>query len=642
MPSFSHDPTRRITRRERLSYAFDQSMAAGPIALIGWLAVVSLIFIFLAALILTLTGIHAEDGERLGFAEATWQSLMRAMDAGGVGADTGWPFRIVMFIVTIAGIFIVSGLIGVLTSGLESKMDEMRKGRSMVIEHNHTLILGWSPNIFTIISELMLANENQSYARIVILADRDKVEMEDEIRSKVEFTGRTKVICRSGSPIDLYDLDIANPHQAKSIIILSPESDDPDSQVIKSILAITNNPKRRAEPYHIVAEIREPKNMEAAHLVGRGEAQFVQSNDLIARITVQTCRQSGMSVIYTELLDYGGDELYFKAEPALTGKTFGDALFAYEDSALLGMQFADGHVKINPPSDTILQEGDKLIAISADDDTIVLSGKTTEQLKIQRDLIRTTRNTPTGPERTLILGWNRRGHVIIQELDSYVAPGSILTVVANSEDAHKEIVQLAPLQHNQTVSFQTGDTTDRATLDSLQIDNYQHVIVLGYTDTLAAQQADARTLITLLHLRNIEQSSGKHLSIVSEMLDVRNRELAEVTQADDFIVSDKLISLLLAQISENKDLNAVFADLFDSAGSEIYLKPAADYVALNAPLNFYTIVEAAKARGEIAIGYRQSTHASNAAEQYGVRLNPNKAQSFTLNENDLVIVVAED
>ena len=62
------------------------------------------------------------------------------------------------------------------------------------------------------------------------------------------------------------------------------------------------------------------------------------------------------------------------------------------------------------------------------------------------------------------------------------------------------------------------------------------------------------------------------------MLDVRNRELAEVTRADDFIVSDQLISLMLTQISENRELDAVFADLFDPDGSEIYLKPAGDYV----------------------------------------------------------------
>ena len=67
------------------------------------------------------------------------------------------------------------------------------------------------------------------------------------------------------------------------------------------------------------------------------------------------------------------------------------------------------------------------------------------------------------------------------------------------------------------------------------------------------------------------------------MLDDRNRELAEVTEADDFIVSDKLLSLMLSQISENKHLKAVFADLFDPEGSEIYVKPAVDYVAPASP-----------------------------------------------------------
>ena len=73
-------------------------------------------------------------------------------------------------------------------------------------------------------------------------------------------------------------------------------------------------------------------------MVGRDEAQLVLVGDLIARITVQTCRQSGLSVVYTELLDFGGDEIYFSDEPTLVGRTFGDALLAYEDSALIGMR----------------------------------------------------------------------------------------------------------------------------------------------------------------------------------------------------------------------------------------------------------------------------------------------------------------
>jgi hypothetical protein len=119
-------------------------------------------------------------------------------------------------------------LIGVLGSGIESKLEDLRKGRSMVIEKDHTLILGWSSKIFTIISELIVANENQKNPRIVILADIDKVEMEDEIRNKIENLRNTKIICRNGVPNDLTDLNIANPHAAKSIIVLAAEAENPD------------------------------------------------------------------------------------------------------------------------------------------------------------------------------------------------------------------------------------------------------------------------------------------------------------------------------------------------------------------------------------------------------------------------------
>ena len=631
---------REITLGDHLRYNFDKTMAAGPIALIGWLAVVSTAVIILTAIILVLVGIGPGPGENLSFTEAAWQSLMRTLDAGTMGGDQGWSFRFVMFLVTLAGIFIVSALIGVLTSGLESKMDELRKGRSFVIEKDHVLILGWSSSIFTIISELVVANSNQRKPRIVVLAEKDKVEMEEEIRSKVGSTKNTKVICRTGSPIDLYDIELVNPHDSKSIIILSPEAENPDSQVIKSILALTNNPARRAEPYHIVAEIRDAKSMEAARLVGRDEAMLVQANDLIARITVQTCRQSGMSVVYTELLDFDGDEMYFQEEPSLVGKTFGDTLLAYEDSAILGMQFRDSRVKVNPPMDTVIAPGDRLIAISEDDDKVKPSGIT--DFRIDSSLIREGVVTPPVPERTLILGWNRRGCSIINELDSYVTTGSELKVVADIDTPQTEISRYCGAVINQKITFQEGDTTDRATLDSLSMSTYDHVIVLGYSDILSPQQADAKTLITLLHLRNIEETTKQPLSIVSEMLDVRNRELAEVTQADDFIVSDKLISLLMSQVSENKYLHAVFADLFDSDGSEIYLKPAVDYVQTGVSVNFYTVVEAAKRRGEVAIGYRIVEHAHNGDEQYGVVVNPKKSEMITFSPDDKIIVVAED
>ncbi len=625
---------KKISFTNRLRYWFDNTMSKGPVALIAWLGVLTFVFIVGMGFIITLTGI-ANDPDTPGpdFFRITWMSLLRTLDSGTMGGDEGSPaFLFSMLVVTLGGIFLVSTLIGILTSGIEAKLDDLRKGRSFVVEQNHTLILGWSPQVFTIISELVQANANQKNPRIVILADKDKVEMEDEIRTQVPQTGKTRIVCRTGSPLDLADLGIVNPQSARAIIIVAPEVDDPDTHVIKTILAITNNPHRKKEKHHIVAEIHDQKNVEVAKMVGRDETEIILVGNLISRITVQSCRQSGLSVVYTELLNFGGDEIYFKEESALAGKAFGSALLAFEDSTVIGLHTKDGRTQINPPMDTRIAAGDKIIAIAEDDDTIKLSRST--NLGVEADVIKSPSTSAPAPERTLILGWNARGASIVRELDNYVAPGSETLIVAR-------VAANVPQTKNQKVVCEEGDTTNRRVLEGLNVPTYHHLIVLSYSDALPAQDADAQTLITLLHLRDMSERLGKDFAIVSEMLDVRNRELAEVTRADDFIVSDQLVSLMLAQVSENKYLSPVFADLFDPEGSEIYLKAVETYVETGRALNFYTIVEAARQRNEVAIGYRLKRDAHDAAKSYGVVVNPDKSKKITFDAGDKVIVLAE-
>ncbi len=624
---------------DRLRYAFDNYMAKGTVALIGGLAVFSLVIILLGAVIVTLIRIAPEGGAPPDFVEAIWLGLVHALDSGAVGEDAGWNFRLVMFTVTLGGIFITSTLIGVLTSGIEAKMEELRKGRSRVIERGHTAILGWSPQIITILSELIEANANQSRSCIAIMGKKGKVEMEETIRDRIGDTGRTRIVCRNGDPIVPNDLRILNLDEAKSIVILTPESDNPDADVIKTVLAVINNPERRLGHFHIVAEFRDSRNADAARMVGKGDVEVIQTGLLVSRIIAQTCRQPGLSVVYIELLDFAGDEIYFQEEPALVGRTFGEALLAYEDSAVMGICRADGKVTLNPPMDTVLQPGDQIIAISADDDTIVLSGKT--DLGIREDDIRSRLLRPPAPERTLMLGWNERAPTVIAELDRYVEPGSTLVVVANRSGI-KEQVDRVCCPQNLELAFQWGDTASRQTLEGIDITKYDHIVVLPYSDTLGKQEADALTMLTLLHLRDIVEREGAALTIVTEMLDPHNQELAQITRADDFIVSDKLTALMLAQVSENKYLNAVFEDLFDPEGSEVYLKPAGDYVLLDTPLNFYTVVEAARRRGEVALGYRLHAYADNAGKDYGVVINPDKSEEILFSAEDRVILLAEE
>lgn len=616
-------------------------MSRGAIALIGWLGIASLLLIIIAGIIIISADLRQEeDTNDPEFVEATWQSLMRTLDSGTMGGDTGWGFRTVMLGVTIGGIFVVSILIGVITSGIETKLDVMRKGRSFVVESGHTLILGWSSKILPIISELILANENQRRPSIVIMATMDKVEMEDEIKEKIPDLKNTRVICRSGSPLDLSDLQIVNPNDAKSIIILAPEDDNPDIDVIKTILAITNSPNRKEGKFHIVAEIQDEKNLEIGSIVGTDEAVLMLAEDLISRITVQTCRQSGLSVIYTELMDYGGDEIYFTHEPNLIGKTYKDAIFAYESSAIMGLQTSEGTVMINPAMSTALSPGDKVIAVSEDDDTVVTSGKI--DFNILNDAITNAAPAELKPERTLIMGWNQIGDSIVSELDSYVADGSVITIVADTPSVEEDIAAINGKIKQQVVNFVRADTTSREVLESLELASYDHIIVLCYTGMHDVQKSDAMTLITLLHLRDISQKTGTIFNIVSEMQDIGNKELAEVTKANDFIVSDRLISLMLAQLSENRELKAVFDSLLNAEGSEIYLKPVSDYVKTGIEMDFYTVLESAAQKGQTALGYRKSEDFDNPEKAYGVNLNPKKSNKVTFNEWDKVIVLAED
>ncbi|HEV7740900.1 MAG TPA: NAD-binding protein [Pseudolysinimonas sp.] len=625
--------------RERFSYWFDNWMARGTLALmalLGLATVVLVLVVFALVQVFTAFGVYPNDNPKTNPLDTLWGNLMRTLDPGTMGGDQGWVFRILMLVITIGGLIIVASLIGIISGAFDSKVEELRKGRSRVLETDHTLILGWSSKVFPIISELTIANQSRGKSAIVILADRDKVEMEDEIKAQVgqqlkKAGGNTKIIVRSGDPMNLAELAVVSPNNARSIIVLAPENDDdPDSVVIKTTLAVTNNPNRKDGAYHIVGELQHPSNLEAGRLVGKEEAHWVLANDLISRIMVQTSRQSGLSVVYGELLDFDGAEIYFTEQPSLVGKTFFDAQLAFVDSMVIGV-VSDGHALLNPASDYVLAAGDSLIVIAEDDDTIKLAATPGAA---DAGAVSAQPAPQERPETTLVLGYNDSLRVMLSELDEYSTPRSRVTIVADQKKPKFADFRGLDLQWEQ------GDPTSRAVLDALKPETFDHILVLAASG-LAPQRADAKTLITLLHLRDIADAHGVDLNVVSEMLDDRNRELAEVTQADDFIVSDKLISLMLSQVSENRQLTEVFDQLFSSDGAEIYLRDAALYVTPGVSADFYTVIEAARRKGETAIGHRFNADARSAEHYYGVSVNPTKTDSHVYQAGDKIIVLAE-
>jgi len=632
----------KATFKQKFQYFFDKTLSKGTVSLVVWLSIVTLLSVLFFAIIYLISGINFEDTGKLNFFEAFWQSLMRSLDPGTVAGDTLWTLRIIGIIVTITGIFIFSALIGILSAGLDAKLEELRKGRSLVLTEGHTLIIGWSAKIFHIISQIIIANENQKNPSIVILAQKDKVEMEDEIRDKIPDTKNTEIICRTGNALETTDLMIANPDEAKSIIILAPEDISEnihDIHVIKTILALTYNKDRKNKHYHIVAEIRDKENLEAGEIVGQDEVSIVFNRDIVSRITAQTSHQSGLSIIYMDLLCYEGDEIYLQNEPKLTSKTYKEAIFAYETSTVIGLK-KSGKILINPPMDIIIDKDDEVIAISEDDDTVILSGKTNFDIN-QQAIVKKERVSSTKKEKNLILGWNSHAFMTISELDEYLSPNSELVIVHSDDISEIEFNNLQQKLNNQIVTIKKGDYSKRNVLLELDVPSFDNIIILA-NENKTPQVADAVTLLALIHLRNIAKENNKDINIISEMFDQKNRELAEVTEANDFIISHDLISRLLAQVSETKDIKTIFDILFDSEGSEIYLKNAADYIELNKNVNFYTVLESASFKNETAIGYRIMKYAFDAEKNYGIVVNPNKNREIKFSEEDKIIVLSED
>lgn len=609
--------------KQRIQYHFDNIMSKGTIALIGLLCSVTLLLVCIAGLICLFLGI---DG---GIGETIWVSFMHALDPGTITTDTleNIPYVALQTIVTICGIFISSILIGIISSGLERKLSSLRKGTSIVLEDGHTVILGFNDNIYTLINELIGANENQKDGCIVVVGEEEKEVMEDAIAARFPDTKTTRIICRSGSPCEPHILERCSAETSKSIII--NEYNDPQS--IKIILALTAylKDKELTHPnlYFTVA-INDAQNVEAARIAGEGRAEVIFANDAISRIIAHTCRQPGLSQVLVELFDYDGDELYFEDVKELRGLTFKDTLNRFDKAVVFGIR-NDSGTYLNPPMDTPITAEDKLILLEDDDGSF----EVTPIPVIEEDLI-----IKDIPERKinetddlLVLGSNHMLPAILREYDCYVDDGTRVVIVTGEElDLSEEKYRHIKPQIRHEVNV------NRQKMEEFLTEDLDNVLILSDIH-LEPEEADARTLLSLIYLWDIIKKEKRRVSITSEMRRTINQRLATQSRSDDFVIGSNIVNLLMTQIAENRELTALFEDILDEEGSELYMKPMENYVQLNVPVDFYTITESASRQSHIAVGYKKIIDGEML-----IVTNPSKKEKITFVEGDLLIVVAED
>ncbi len=640
----ANDTSDAPTTGDKLRYQVDRFLSWSPLARFLGLFGISFLLISIAATLSMF--VMPDDPEKPhDFLEQMWWALTRVADAGTMGDDTGTAVRAVAIFSTLSGVFVVALLIGLVSSTIGDKLDDLRKGNSPVIDEGHTLILGWGEKVYAILRELREANSNQKHAAVVILSPTEKEEVENAVRDRMGDMQTTRVVVRQGSPFDPQDLRKVGAGRARSIIILASDAkdengnpvEDADMSAIKSLLALRRIPGALTKN-HATVELVDGGRKTVVEQLGNGGVEVVAMEETLSRMMVQTSRQNGLAEVYRALLSYEGSEFYFKAFPELTGQPFGDAQWKMKDAVVVGYrrpatEETPAATVLNPKDDVLLEEGDELLVIAEDDDSFSLTAQHAPQTPAD---FKGATPIARQPERLLVCGSSPKLGDMLREYDNYVLPGSEAWLMPNEDkEAFTNFIksEVGSLK-NLKLKYVDGDPTNPAALKKVASPDFYCALVVADT-TKAEDEADAHTVMTVLLMRDLFKSfADKKPRIISEILDPRTKDLLEQDYAADFVVSSEMTSMLLAQISERRDLNAVFADLFDSDGNEVYLKRAACYVELDTPTNWLDVQKMARVRGEVAIGYMKFGQTP--------LINPPQSDTQPYTPEDRIIVLSED
>ncbi|MEN9713880.1 MAG: hypothetical protein RLZZ164_544, partial [Actinomycetota bacterium] len=355
----------------RLRYNFDNSIAKGS-AFVGYMfgamVVLSVLVVLVKYALYAVPFLYSGDPLPAANFETFWGSFATLL---GHGAEATWADRIVGVLYWAITVTVAGSVTAFIVGAINRTFATLRKGKSAVVDNNHTLILGWSNRVFPILKELAVANENVRKPVVVIFSNQTRDFMEDEIESRAEGLGKLKVVTRTGDPTNPADLKRVNVSSAKSIIVLDADETG-DATVVSTVLAVkavNSNPNTR-----IIAEVDDANTAEALQTATQGAVISVRSHDIIARVTAQASRQPGLAAVVLDLLDFDGDEIYFENVPALAGKTYAEALLSFNEASVIGLVDEKGVTHINPDQKTKLTAGTKIIAIAEDDNKVVYTG----------------------------------------------------------------------------------------------------------------------------------------------------------------------------------------------------------------------------------------------------------------------------
>ena len=505
--------------------------------------------------------------------------------------------------------------------------------------------------------------------------DIPKTEMEDRIRIEFPDTGNLTIVCRSGSITNSKDLHRCSILTCKSIIIASHN----DFETIKGILACMKILyKAEDSKAYITSVVYGRENEHAARIAGddarndqylfsvkNDRLELLMMENTISKIMTHTCRQNGLSKVFTELFNYKNHEFYIARRHnnkdlyiEMTGKSIRQINRFLPDVIAVGIIQENGSALIGDPNSVVLRDGCQLILLQRDDDTVIVGEEKSVKYEPPVDYYQAV------PSTILVIGCNEKLPYILREMCKYLTPGTIVYLYADPQELDQwltdEIIEeMINNDIDSAIRIERKDTSEgtgvKLKKQNLKMDQHKHVysllsecnpqyVLILVPDDLDDNLADEQALKLLLYCKHYKEMHPEaDFGITCEMRSIVNQQLAQDSMASDFVISRNIASLMMAQIAENRELRQIFETLLSSEGFEVYMKPAKYYfnTQLDQAIDFYSIQDAVAEKGEIFLGYKRRTAEGDMITLNPVKVRYGKKTEMAFREGDELVVLAE-
>jgi len=649
--------------KQRLRYKVDNYMSRGSSSIFMALLLTFLIGFLIMVLVRLVANFFFPDNTLSSLYEIPWRVYVAVMEgsAAETDGDSNWLAKLTSIMGVLVGLILFSSMVAFITSVFEAKLDELRRGRSIVLEKDHTLILGFGDRILEVIRELIEANDSEPDAAIVILSEDDKEYMDNYIRDHILDFRTTRIITRSGIVTNINNLKKVMAKNAKSIIIINSaaswqpnaEKNLADALVLKSIMSIIAVCDGEKHP-PIVCEIHSDRDRNLAENISNGTVKALNEVSVLSRMIAQLAiSRNGLSVVYGDMVGFDGNEFYFyRPEQGWSnGLNFKESINRFNNSTPMGIHTNEGKIILNPPKDMAVRGRDELIVFAEDDSTIKYFDDPVYEPKI--DSIPTVK-TNLVHQRVGLLNWTTKTKIIVEKLCTYLPNKSELEVFVSALNDEMENTKqsLAKSYPKIKVSIKVIDFNELKELENINPLGFDSIVILSPGGS-TIEEMDAYVISLLIRIRQILLAStdGKNKNhkwpkLITEVMDSENIEIILNSGVEDFMVSNQFVSQIMAQVSEEPLALDVYDDLFRAEGSEIYIKPASNYFDFSEcktiKIKYGECIEAAQLREEIILGLQFYKAQKDKENMFGLKLIPDKNEIFTLNAQDGFIALAQD